>query len=179
MGILLTKKDIIWLKENFEDLKIIQKPLLITWRLCFNYSYKDIPICDSYTLCIKQDINGNITVFEVWNKILKIAQILSMPIKDLHINDSWSLCLSIAPIKSSLLWNNYSIVKYIETLVVPFLYATTYLYKYKKRPWWEYEHGILWYLAAYANEEINYPIFKRACCIFWDPCKIKFPFSKN
>ncbi len=172
MGILLNKKDIVWLNENFEDLKIIQKPLLITWNLCFNQTYKDIPIKDSYKLCIKQDNKGNINIFEIWNKISKIAQILSIPMKDLHINPSWSLCLCLDPLRSSLLWDNYSIVEYIKILVMPFLYATTYLYKYWERPWWEYEHGALGYLTAYAKGEIDYRTLKEGFRAHWDPCKI-------
>ena len=131
-------------------------------------------------LRIEENPEGIITVFEIWGKIKKIAQKLSMPLLDLHINTQWSLCLSLPLIEDDLLWDNYSIVKYIETLVIPFLYSTTHLYKFGKRPWWEYGHGILWYLEAYANNDIKYSDFKRACSILKDdPCKIKTPFKKR
>ena len=181
MGILVSKKDTYWLKENFEDCNITLKPFTLTWRLHFTNTYNDITISDSYDLSFKSYNDWSIVVFETWGKIQRIAKKLSLPLQDLHINSTdSSLCLGLPQLIHRLLWNSYSIVEYIETLVIPFLFATTFLYKYKVRPWWEYEHWILWYLSAYANNEINYQHFKYACKILRDdPCKIKIPFPKS
>jgi len=72
---------------------------------------------------------------------------------DRHFYTSGNACLCGPVEKQRFLKSGYSFIKYLDQLVVPFLYEQTYFEKYRKWPWGEYAHGAAGVFQSFANSE--------------------------
>ena len=159
MDIQLTKNDLIWLKNNYSKLKYCELKNSISGELCFNRKYKRIILSDCYHLEIKLEKKEYSVLPQVWEmdgKIKKIATELLIPLIDMHVNETDNtLCVCILDEEKEYLPNGFKIDVFFEQLLVPYLYRTSFLRKYKISPWGEYAHGRLGFLELYAENKIT------------------------
>ena len=73
------------------------------------------------------------------------------PIADRHFGADKSACLCSPLEEDAFLQPEFQFRKFIEQLVVPFLYGQVYFSSHNRWPWSEYAHGAAGLLEAYAN----------------------------
>ena len=85
--------------------------------------------------------------------LLKIEDDDSLVTINRHFNLNGTACLCGPVEKRNFISSGFSFVKYLERLVIPFLYEQTYYDKYGKWPWGEYGHGAIGIFQSLINSE--------------------------
>ena len=170
--ILYNPEDFALLKNDFPDLYYDKKHNVIKGELSFSAHYKNkgkkgkdkwmiFPCFDSnnclygyYEIAIYLNTNTPI-VYEISNKIKKLAEKLNKPKEDLHLYDNdYKCCLGLG------INPNLSLSKFIANWVYPYFVWQAYFEKYHKvPPSGEYSHNILQagieYLQKIKNTGVN------------------------
>jgi len=148
----LTKEDIEWIQTRYPKLKVIADEKYIEGELIFSRSYEGYKISDSYNLRILLSIeHGTMLpkVYEISDKIQKIAKIHNKDLSDLHMNSDQSFCLGIPERESEIFKNGFTIKEFFIKSVEQFLYQISFYAQKGYFPWGEYAHGYLGYLEVY------------------------------
>jgi hypothetical protein len=82
---------------------------------------------------------------------LKVEDDTIEKILDRHFYISGNACLCGPVEKYEFLSSGYSFIKFLQKLVIPFLYAQTYFDKHHKWPWGEYSHGVTGIFESYSR----------------------------
>ncbi len=155
MGIILSQEDTSWINTQYPTLKIDLLKNEIEGDISFSRSYGDYIISDTYTIRISlKIIDGSMLpkVFEISNKIQKLAEKYNKRRIDFHVNDrDGSFCLSLYEKEHECFESGFTIPEFFEKCLEPFLFWLSYYDEVGMPPWGEYAHGILAYLEFYAE----------------------------
>lgn len=150
-----------WLKEKLPTLSVSPDGSEVSGSLTFTAAY------DSKTGFTWLIQSGQVAPGEVLTATYKIRikpgkeaddiPILTVEddtiekVLDRHFYTSGNACLCGPVEKQEFLRTGYSFIKYLDQLVVPFLYEQTYFDKYHKWPWGEYAHGAAGVFQSFAS----------------------------
>lgn len=158
MEITLKKDEIKWIENNYPELHYVNDDNIIKGELNFIREYNDKKISDSYEIEIRLVTKENSIlpqVREVGGKIGTIAQKYNKKIRDLHVNDDGTLCLTIYEKEKEYLPNGFEARTFFKKILEHYLYWVSYYDKFGGPPWPAYAHGKLAYLELYAENKID------------------------
>jgi hypothetical protein len=158
MDIILSKKDIEWIKTHYPNLKIDILDKSIFGDISFKRHYEEYEIEDTYSIKIFLKTKGRSIlpkVIATSHKIRDIAKKYNIKLDDLHINNDSSFCLTIEDKEKELFKNGFTIEEFFDKSLEPFLFQMSYYDKEGKFPWGEYAHGRLGYIERFAENAIS------------------------
>lgn len=74
-------------------------------------------------------------------------------LRDLHRNNDGTACLCVTYAESQRFPDGSTLLSFIESLVVPYLYALSFFDKNKKWPWPDYSHGVVGLLEFWGEND--------------------------
>lgn len=133
------------LREQCEELIIkyteleieqVDELFIIDGEITFFAEYENLPIIDSYQIRIEVPLafpQKIPTVYEIGGKIEKKFQ---------HFLTDGSLCLGVHTEMKEKLKNDSSVLEFVDSFVISYLYTHSYYLKYGQMPFGERSHGL-------------------------------------
>ncbi len=159
---MITEADIQWISKYYPTLKINKEYTEVQGVFDFKAAYDRVSSSFRWFLDPDQSVSGEI-LENAYNVIITKAsdqdelpslQVTDENIKkivDRHFYPDGTACLCGPVEKKNFILSGFSFIKYLERMVVPFLYAQTYYDKYYEWPWGEYAHGSAGVFQSYVN----------------------------
>jgi hypothetical protein len=173
----LSKEDLEWLAAKYPTLSVIQgigNTTSISGWLSFDMLYEagqekyhinpnpeiiksaeGVRIHDKFEIRIEFGEAYLPKVFEIGERLEKIAQDKKIPLSDMHINGDGSACLCVKTEERLRLPENADLSDFFYDLLIPFFYQQSYFEKNNKWPWGQYGHGVFGLLEWYADNSID------------------------
>jgi len=128
----------IQLKEKYPELEYFEeeKIVKISGEIVFLAEYNNVPITDSYFITItipKNYPNSLPSVFEINSKISRRFE---------HFLADGSLCLGVQTEIKEKMKKNPTLLYFVDSFVISYLYSFSYYAKYKQMPYGERAHGL-------------------------------------
>lgn len=157
---MITEAEIAWLETNHPTLKVNAERTEVSGDLKFVATYdaeadeftwltspgqtaQGVVLSNTYKVLIKKDENDRCL------PILKVEVEGVKRIIDRHFYADGNACLC-GPVEACEFFEqDFSFLRYLETLIVPFLYSQTFYDTYSKWPWGEYIHGTAGVFESY------------------------------
>lgn len=138
----LEKEDLEWLKVNQPGLTFNPQTKTVSGIITFSCQYADKEtITDSYQIEILFNSPERLPlVYEVGEKIHKIANMQNKPLNDLHQYEDNHLCLIRWDKMKDWYKNGFDFKTFMYHLETHF-YWLSYVYRYNKEPWPADQHG--------------------------------------
>lgn len=126
------------LKEKYPNLEYFEeeKNTKISGEIVFLAEYNNVPITDSYfiTIIIPEKYPDSLpSVFEINSKIPKRFE---------HFLTDGSLCLGVQTEIKEKMRKNPTLLYFVDSFVISYLYSFSYYTKYKQMPYGERAHGL-------------------------------------
>ncbi len=174
---LLTAIDLLWLRENYPNLIPNDDLTELTGEIEFAATYNPesdqflilsqgvensiggIEIREAYTVTIRQRKPDEYITSKFPAVIIEKNQVNRIP--DRHFNLDMSACIC-GPVEEAMyLKNRFDFPRFLQRLIIPFLYGQAYYEQFDRWPWPEYAHGATGILESYfLGEE---PAFASIC----------------
>lgn len=153
----LTQTEQLWLRNEQPQLFYLHNERKAYGYFSFNSVYNGCQISDRYEIAIdfaRLENHRLPLVYEVGNKIWKVAKLHNKPINDLHQYDDRHLCLIRPDVFLGLFYHRPFDIQDLCILINSFLYWQSYFYIYNQEPWPGEKHGYDW-LKLYINKELK------------------------
>lgn len=164
LGLMLSNEDRVWLAREYPELTVA--PEQITGELKFTAGYDErrdrffVVNDESVNERLGTVLNGSFEV-RISGRLDKNAPKLpTLHVDGLthtpeqHFNQTdFSACLCSPLEEQDFLTPEFDFRKFLNQLVVPFLYGQVFLSLYNRWPWAEYAHGVTGLLEAYARNK--------------------------
>jgi hypothetical protein len=160
---MISEEEVQWIKEYCPTLTVDKNRMEVSGSLKFRATYDS---SSGFTWLLEQNQSAPGEIIEDTYEIiisrpkdenkLPILKIIGKDITkniDRHFYTNKTACLCGVVERRKYLLQNFSFIKYLEQLVVPFLYEQSYYDKYNKWPWGGYAHGAIGIFQSYNNSE--------------------------
>ena len=118
---------------------------VVNGQFVLNHEYNNIPLYEEYEIKIYIPFNFPCDFPLVWEVSNKIPKNFG------HLCSKGELCLGVNCEIANFLNKHPSLIRYIDELVVSYLYAATYYKKYGKFPYGERSHGVKGIMEYYLD----------------------------
>lgn len=161
---MITEYEIKWIEENLRELNVNAERTEVSGDLEFTAAY-DKTIGFVWLIKPDQTAAGEILSDKYRIRIQATPDKNNLPILkiegdkpnktiDRHFYNNGTACLCGPVERYEFLQSGFSFIKYLDKLVVPFLYEQTYFDKYPGEwPWGEYAHGSAGIFESFAKSE--------------------------
>ena len=153
LGCELTESEQLWLRNEQPQLFYLHKERKAYGFFSFKSVYNECQITDRYEIAIdfaRLEYYRLPIVYEVGNKIAKVAKIHNKPLIDLHQYNDRHLCLIRPDVFYGIFSQRQFDIQDFCILINSFLYWQSYFDIYNQEPWPGEEHGYDW-LKLYIN----------------------------
>lgn len=169
---MLKNSDIEFL-SRYPKLKINNEKTLIEGFIHFDATYDDTKKTESFTLIYPEDKNnkysgirysGKFNIKIVLDKDLKsfpklfiLDDLPKEARRHFYTNQEDLRACVCGPVEEIIFMEDFSLKRYVEELVIPFLYGQTYFDDNEKWPWIDYGHDLVGILESYyKNDSYKY-----------------------
>ena len=148
LGCELDENEQLWLKTNQPQLFYLHRERKAYGYFSFNSVYDcGVHICDKYEIAIdfnRMEYRSLPKVYEVGNRIRKVAKLYNKDLIDLHQYPDNRLCLLRPDVFTAVFEKRPFTIHIFCEIINSFIYWPSYFEKFGQGPWAAEEHGWDW-----------------------------------